>query len=83
MGKGKRITHGHKAGAICQRGNIIAENGFICDTDVNFMKNGLKYSQISLTDGCKNGICDANPKYGGVNSNTKARHYCEKQCRDK
>lgn len=44
MDVGTRISHGHQAGAICQRSNIVVENGFICDTEVNFMRNGLQYS---------------------------------------
>merc|ERR1711953_1415133 len=51
--------------------DIVYENGFECDTRVNWMNAGPEYSQISLTDGCKNNVCDANPRYGGTNDNAR------------
>jgi hypothetical protein len=46
------------------------------------MQPGPAYSQISLTDGCNNGVCDANPKYGAPNNNEKAKAFCEDHCND-
>ena len=62
---------------------IIVENGFECDTSVNWMNHGPQYSQISLTDGCRHGVCDANPRYGGANDNNRARQYCEQECNNR
>jgi hypothetical protein len=58
---------------------VAASAGYSCDNSKNWI-NGMRYSQIALTDGCRNGICNANPKYGGSNSNTKALAYCKKTC---
>merc|ERR1740130_515465 len=52
---------------------------YTCDTTKNFI-TGQRYSQIALTDGCRNGVCNANPKYGGANSPAKAIAYCKGQC---
>jgi len=60
--------------------DIVYENGFECDTRVNWMNAGPEYSQISLTDGCKNNVCDANPRYGGPNDNARALQYCQHTC---
>ena len=40
-----------------------------CYKNVNFIKNGPAYNQISLTDSCEDDICDANPVYGEPNDN--------------
>jgi hypothetical protein len=50
-----------------------------CDTSKNWI-NGMRYSQIQLTDSCKNGVCDANPKYGAPMTAGRATTYCKKQC---
>ena len=60
--------------------DIVYENGFECDTRVNWMRQGPNYSQISLTDGCNHGVCDANPRYGGANDNARALQYCQHTC---
>jgi hypothetical protein len=52
---------------------------FDCDTSVNFVPD-QSYSQISLTDGCSDGVCDANPVYGGPNDASKAIAHCEQEC---
>jgi hypothetical protein len=52
---------------------------YTCDFKKNFI-SGQRYSQISLTDYCKNGVCNANPKYGGANSKDNAIAYCKKTC---
>merc|ERR1712139_577802 len=46
-------------------------DGYSCNEKANFV-NGQGYSQISLTDYCRNGVCNANPKYGGPNSKDRA-----------
>ena len=52
-----------------------------CDTSVNFSSSRLNYNyQISLTDYCSDGICDANPKYGSTNNNDQAIEYCKAIC---
>jgi len=56
-----------------------SKNAFLCDFKKNFI-SGQRYSQISLTDYCRNGVCNANPKYGGANSKVKAIAYCKKTC---
>merc|ERR1719232_48575 len=53
-----------------------AGRGFSCDKTKNFVK-GQTYSQIALTDGCANGVCDANPKYGAPNDPDKAISFCK------
>merc|ERR1711865_1133165 len=55
---------------------------YTCDFKKNFI-SGQRYSQISLTDYCRNGVCNANPKYGGANSKDKAIAYCKKTCHER
>merc|ERR1712166_485083 len=57
----------------------VWQPGYTCDDKKNFIR-GQRYSQIALTDGCRNGVCNANPKYGGPNSKAKAIAYCKKTC---
>jgi hypothetical protein len=51
----------------------------------NWISGGPGYSQISLTDGCSNNICDANPVYStrGDNDNAKAIEYCKAACEER
>ena len=57
-------------------------NNYNCDYNSNWMNNGPSYSQISLTDGCSNNICDANPVYStnGTNNNDAAVRHCKIKC---
>ena len=55
-------------------------NDYNCDYSSNWMNNGPAYSQISLTDGCSGGVCDANPKYGTTTNNDAAVRYCKIEC---
>lgn len=61
----------------------VEDHAYDCDTSVHFVP-GLAYSQIALTDGCKQvggvQVCDANPKYGGPNDASKAIAYCKDVC---
>jgi hypothetical protein len=41
---------------------VLFPTQYECTTDYNFIPD-MDYSQISLTDGCANGVCDANPVY--------------------
>jgi hypothetical protein len=52
---------------------------FTCNRKINFIK-GQRYSQISLTDYCKAGKCDSNPKYGKKTDQNKAEAYCKATC---
>jgi hypothetical protein len=57
------------------------KSAFTCDRSINFI-NRQRYSQISLTDGCRASRCDRNPKYGnGGKTNQKmAEDFCKKTC---
>jgi len=59
--------------------NAEPMDAYTCDFKKNFI-SGQRYSQISLTDYCKNGVCNANPKYGGANSKDNAIAYCKDTC---
>lgn len=67
--------------------SIVRKNpDFECDASVNFMSNGPAYSQISLTDGCSNGTCDANPVYasdGQTCDREEAIAYCQATCEER
>jgi hypothetical protein len=59
---------------------------FNCERSVNWMKHGPSYNQISLTDGCRNGKCDANPKYASDKTtcnNEEAIAFCQKECTER
>jgi len=58
---------------------VNANNAYECTRDFNFI-TGVPYSQISLTDSCSNGVCDANPVYGEKNCPKRAVKFCEAQC---
>lgn len=57
-----------------------AAGKFECDTNSNWI-NGMRYSQISLTNYCPD--CAGSPKYGGPNDNQKAVKYCEEKCMER
>jgi len=77
VNKANAVGHGHKYGAVCTK--IV--DPFTCDRSKNFIK-GQRYSQISLTDGCRAGKCDSNPKYGngGKTDQNKAEAFCKATC---
>ena len=67
-----------------RRISIVKKNQlFQCNRQVNWMNNGPAYNQISLTDGCRDGQCDSNPKYasdGTTCNNEEAIAYCQNEC---
>ena len=56
-------------------------SAFVCDESSGFVR-GVQYSQISLTDMCREAprVCNANPKYGAPNGNARAIAWCEARC---
>merc|ERR1712216_860181 len=65
--------------AACLLGTVAHAADYKCTKSANFIL-GLPYSQRSLTDACKGGICDANPVYGEKNCPKKAMKWCETEC---
>jgi hypothetical protein len=62
-----------------QAGRCDVPPSFECDESINFI-HGLGYSQTNLTDGCLNGVCNANPRYGATPDIEEAVAYCEALC---
>jgi hypothetical protein len=63
---------------------------YACDASRDYIRN-MAYAQTSLTDYChiqpaadrptaSGDVCNANPKYGGANSDARALAYCERAC---
>ena len=56
---------------------------YVCDESINFILN-VQYHQISLTDGCSNNVCNANPRYvpeyATTNDMDAASEYCKARC---
>ena len=54
-------------------------SAYACDASRDFI-SGMAYAQTALTDYCRGGVCNANPKYGGANNDARALAYCERAC---
>merc|ERR1712113_1185484 len=79
MGAVNEVPHDYYISAITS----VSTPAYDIDWDYNFIVNGPSYSQISLTDYCNNGVCNANPKYGAPNDKYRAVEYCKTECMDR